>query len=507
MIKSFSKHRNLELTYKLPPRHAFCALSYWQLDPDQLEWAYTPIIQSGGNYDLRPSALSDTNNLHGGVVLASLGVRYKSYCSNVGRTYLFDPTKDQEKHYNFLVSLQKKVFETIKDGAVIKDVYTAAIGQVRAKMPELEPKFVRNLGSGIGIEFRDSATLLNAKNTRVLRTGMTLNMSIGFNDLENPGAKNSKDAKYSLLLVDTLIVTPEGPHILTDSPKDTNAISFYIKDSDSDVAPKKAPPTRSEKRGEAKTTARDRTRGAVKDADESNEQLRREHQKELHAQKQREGLARFKEGGGDANGANGPQIKKFESYKRVDQLPPKVKDLRIVVDTRNQTIIVPIYGLPVPFHINTLRNASKNDEGDYVYLRLNFLTPGQGIGKQDTLVPKTSLFGLTLTLTAIRRPKRQLCPKPDVPQRRLGSHVRHLPRNPRPQKIRRQTRSRKKGNGRRHRTRIPARNPQPSSATPHGRLRPSISRQQTRPGRTRDPRKRSPLPVPAAGGLADRFAV
>jgi nucleosome binding factor SPN SPT16 subunit len=352
-----------------------------------LEWAYTPIIQSGGNYDLRPSALSDTNNLHGGVVLASLGARYKSYCSNIGRTYLFDPTKDQEKHYNFLVSLQKKVFETIKDGAVIKDVYTAAIGQVRAKMPELEAKFVRNLGSGIGIEFRDSATLLNAKNTRTLRAGMTLNVSIGFNDLENPGAKSSKDAKYSLLLADTLIVTPDAPIILTESPKDTNAISFYIKDSDSDVAPKKAPPLRSEKRGEAKTTARDRTRGAVKDADESNEQLRREHQKELHAQKQKEGLARFKEGGGDANGANGPQVKKFESYKRVDQLPAKVKDLRIVVDQKNHTIIVPIYGLPVPFHINTLRNASKNDEGDYVYLRLNFLTPGQGIGKQDSLVP------------------------------------------------------------------------------------------------------------------------
>jgi nucleosome binding factor SPN SPT16 subunit len=57
-----------------------------------------------------------------------------------------------------------------------------------------------------------------------------------------------------------------------------------------------------------------------------------------------------------------------------------------VVDTRNQSIIVPIYGIPVPFHISTLRNASKNDEGDYVYLRLNFLTPGQGIGKQDALV-------------------------------------------------------------------------------------------------------------------------
>src|SRR5262245_28335354 len=134
-----------------------------QFDPDQLEWAYTPIIQSGGVYDLRPSALSDDNYLHDGTVLCSIGVRYKSYCSNVGRTYLFDPNPDQEKYYNFLLSLQKKVFESIKDGALIKDIYSNAIGQIRAKYPELESRFVKNLGSGIGIEFRDLTTLINAK--------------------------------------------------------------------------------------------------------------------------------------------------------------------------------------------------------------------------------------------------------------------------------------------------------------------------------------------------------
>jgi nucleosome binding factor SPN SPT16 subunit len=354
-----------------------------------LEWAYTPIIQSGGVYDLRPSALSDDNNLHGGVVICSVGVRYKSYCSNVGRTYLFDPNSAQEKYYNFLVSLQKKVFEMIKDGAVIKDIYNNAIGQIRAKYPELESHFVKNLGSGIGIEFRDSTTLITAKNTRTLKTGMALNVSIGFQNLENPNVKNPKEAKYSLLLVDTVIVTNDAPIVLTESPKDTKHISFFIKDDESEEEKKKPPPKRTEKRGEAKSTnvfTRDRTRGQGKDVDDTDEVRRREHQKELHAQKQEEGLARFKDGVGDANGANGPQIKKFESYKRPSQLPSKVDELRIVVDTRNQSIIVPIYGLPVPFHISTLRNASKNDEGDYVYLRLNFLTPGQGMGKQDALV-------------------------------------------------------------------------------------------------------------------------
>ena len=285
------------------------------------------------------------------------------------------------------MTLQKKVFEQIKDGAVVKDIYNTSLGQIRAKHSELEAHFVKNLGAGIGIEFRDSTTLINNKNTRMLKAGMTLNVSIGFQNLENPNVKNPKEAKYSLLLVDTIIVTNDAPIVLTESSKDIKHISFYIKDDESEE--EKPQPKRTEKRGEAKSTnvfTRDRTRGQGKDVDDTDEVRRREHQKELHAQKQEEGLARFKDGAGDANGANGPQIKKFESYKRPNQLPSKIDELRVVVDARNQSIIVPIYGIPVPFHISTLRNASKNDEGDYVYLRLNFLTPGQGIGKQDALV-------------------------------------------------------------------------------------------------------------------------
>ena len=55
------------------------------------EWCYSPIIQSGGTYDLRSSAQSDDQRLRLGVIVASMGVRYKSYCSNVARTFLIDP--------------------------------------------------------------------------------------------------------------------------------------------------------------------------------------------------------------------------------------------------------------------------------------------------------------------------------------------------------------------------------------------------------------------------------
>jgi nucleosome binding factor SPN SPT16 subunit len=53
-----------------------------------------------------------------------------------------------------------------------------------------------------------------------------------------------------------------------------------------------------------------------------------------------------------------------------------------------------MHGFAVPFHINTIKNASKNDEGDYTYLRINFQTPGQLAGKKDDTVCAPFLHAL-----------------------------------------------------------------------------------------------------------------
>jgi len=106
----------------------------------------------------------------------------------------------------------------------------------------------------------------------------------------------------------------------------------------------------------------------------------------LAAKKQQEGLERFPEGGATSNGNEKKQIKKFESYKRDNQLPSATADLKIMVDVKNQSIIVPIFGRPVPFHISTVKNVSKSEEDDYTFLRINLLSPGQGVGRKDDLV-------------------------------------------------------------------------------------------------------------------------
>lgn len=77
------------------------------------------------------------------------------------------------------------------------------------------------------------------------------------------------------------------------------------------------------------------------------------------------------------------------SYKNTNQVPRErdVEDLKIYVDHKYETVILPIFGMPVPFHISTIKNISQSIEGDYTYLRINFFHPGATITKADGAFP------------------------------------------------------------------------------------------------------------------------
>jgi nucleosome binding factor SPN SPT16 subunit len=355
-------------------------------DPTQLDWTHGPIVQSGGKFDLKMNAQTDDEVLHAGVILSSMGLRYKSYCSLIARTYLVDPNKSQESNYKLLLLVHSTVIKEIRDGANAKDVYAKAVGLVKAKKPELEKHFLKNVGAGIGIETRDSTLILNAKSTRTLKDGMTLCITTGFNDIENPNPQDKKSKTYSMVLSDTVRVTSADAVIFTgDAPSDLDATSFFFKDDEeAQPTPKKAKKDSTVGAVATKNITKTKLRAErTTQADEGAEHRRREHQKELALKNQEAGKKRFAEATGNQNGSTVKKFKRFESYKRDNQFPPRVRDLAIVMDQKNATIILPIMGRPVPFHIQTIKNASKSDEGDFAYLRINFLSPGQGVGRKD----------------------------------------------------------------------------------------------------------------------------
>ncbi|KAK2615761.1 hypothetical protein N8I77_002490 [Diaporthe amygdali] len=369
-------------TVKLPTSGKLAS----DFDPTQLDWTIGPVVYSGGKFDLKMQVESSEENLHPGVIVAGMGLRYRSYCSSIARTYMVDPNKTQESNYKFLLTVHNLILKEIRDGAVAKDVYSKALSYVKSKKPELEKHFVKNVGFGIGLENKDPTLVLNGKNARTLKDGMTLCVSTGFQDLENPQPQDKNSKIYSLIVTDTIRVTGEGTVNFTgEAAADPDSTSFFFKDDEEQQpAPKKEKKDSRVGAVAAKNITSSRLRsGRGHDKDEEAENRRKEHQKELAAKKQKEGLARFAEATSDPNGGEAKKFKRFESYKRDNQFPPKVRDMGIVVDQKNSTVILPVMGRPVPFHIQTIKNASKSDEGEWSFLRINFLSPGQGVGRKD----------------------------------------------------------------------------------------------------------------------------
>ncbi len=149
-------------------------------DAMNLDWSTMPTVQSGGQYDIKFTAEPTDSNLHPGVIICALGLRYQSYSSMIARTYLVDPNKSQGSNYKLLLQMHETVLRTIKDGITAKEVYNKALGVLRAKKPELEKHFPKNVGYGIGIESRDGTLIINGKSNRTLKDGMTLMITMGF---------------------------------------------------------------------------------------------------------------------------------------------------------------------------------------------------------------------------------------------------------------------------------------------------------------------------------------
>ncbi|KAL1947960.1 hypothetical protein VTO73DRAFT_13684 [Trametes versicolor] len=366
------------------------------VDWGSTEFCYPPIIQSQSTstgYDLSPVAESSPDDVsHKGVLLVSVGMRYRSYCANLGRSFIVDPSKEQEAIYSLLVSLQSEVLSRMKEGVVSKELYQSALSCIKEKKPELESHFVKNMGHGMGMEFRDASYLLSPKNNRKLRANMVFNLVLGFTGLEEGGKK------YALQLVDTVLVGADKATCLTTGVKSVKDTLFFLNQDEAEGQPSKAPAKKAptaKANGNASPTKhktaggkvlRNKTRSAAQeDSVQSMSAKIAEHQRELHGRLHQEGLVRFSESGGGLGGKEGKGWKRFQSYKGEAGLPREVETLRIYVDRKAQTVVLPVHGYAVPFHINTIKNVSKNDEGEFTYLRVNFQTPGQLAGrKEDT---------------------------------------------------------------------------------------------------------------------------
>uniref|UniRef100_A0A8C9SJ74 FACT complex subunit n=1 Tax=Scleropages formosus TaxID=113540 RepID=A0A8C9SJ74_SCLFO len=340
------------------------------VDSSAVEMCYPPIIQSGGNYNLKFSVVSDKNHMHFGAITCAMGVRYKSYCSNLVRTLMVDPPQEMQDNYNFLLQVEETLLKELKHGVKLCDAYNTAVDFVKKEKPDLVAKFTKTLGFAMGIEFREGALVLNSKNQYKLKKGMVFSVSLGFSDLINKEGKKEEQKKYALFIGDTVQVnevwTPAT--ILTPVKKKVKNVGIFLKVSE--------------------VSCCDETKRYVFSSwslcnEMTAEEKRRAHQKELANQVNEEAKRRLTEQKG------GQQIQKPRksnvSYKNISQMPQEkeIQEMKLFIDKKYETVVMPIFGIATPFHVATIKNISMSVEGDYTYLRINFYVPGSSLGRHE----------------------------------------------------------------------------------------------------------------------------
>ncbi|XP_065828141.1 FACT complex subunit SPT16-like [Oscarella lobularis] len=356
------------------------------MNMEQLEVCYPPIVQSGGKFQLKFSAVSDENRLHFGVIVCSFGARYKSYCSNIVRTMLVEPSEEQQNIYVFLVELEEYLLEKLVPGAKLAGIYEAVLDRIKTKRPELETHLISTIGFAMGIEFREGSLMINAKSKATAQAGMVFNVHVGLSNLKKPGAVDEADKAYALFIGDTVVVQEHGAAtLLTPAKKMIKNIAIFLKDEDEDDNEDDYEPNGND---DLIRATDGRTRSKVLDSrtrtEAQSEGKRKEHQSKLAKQMQEEAKRRLAEVRGQVTQKK-TRSNNTLAYKHSSMMPqePDIQDLKIFVDRKYNTVVLPIAGIPTPFHISAIKNISKSEEGDYSYLRINFFCPGSTFGRVD----------------------------------------------------------------------------------------------------------------------------
>ena len=375
---------------------------------DIVSSAYFPIIQSGGEYDLKPSAQPTSKPLKYDIITVSLGARYQRYCSNITRTFLIDPPKTVSETYDTLIAVQDACIAAMIPGNQLKQVYAAAVKTLKSlDRDDLVSTLPKNLGFAMGMDFRESALVLSPKNNNLFRPGMYFNLQIGFGDVPlSDKAKASVSSnsaikaldKYSLVAGDTILITEKNAEALTKHSKGVSDISYTINDDDAQSTSTPEAPDGDEKLARELERKFDRQGGNRisarlannRDANVDNQAgavIREKKQVALMNRRNEERvreLARAKSRD-NGDGSSSEKAEELETYKRTRDYPDNVLPNQVKVDMTNQCVLLPVGGNPVPFHISTIKGVNIQPDGSVTYLRINFYTAGMALGKDASL--------------------------------------------------------------------------------------------------------------------------
>ena len=360
----------------------------FQINPLFVDFSYSPIIQSGNRFILRPNIESNDSDLSYDVILMNMAVKYFELNCNIFRTLLINPTEQIKNNYESMLWLHKKIIDNLKEGKVISDIYVKCKNEFIEKFPDLIKKLPKNFGYGIGYEFKESYLLISEKNNVKIKRGNVFTVITSLKNLTN-----ENNYIHSMHISDTILIDTDGKSInLTEETGSSYESIGY------DISETKNPKIESielNKKEEGNLVYRSSKR-AIKRQRMMNSQSKvskiRENQERLMQNLMDNLKERIRTGEFLNNSplSNKIVLQKLETYSK-NNFPKKLAKKNIHVDPEKFAVLLPIYGNLVPFHVSCIKNVTKNQEHKYISLRFNFQTPSISTG--DIIFPFSKTFG------------------------------------------------------------------------------------------------------------------
>lgn len=332
-----------------------------ELDQSYIELCFKPIIQSGGRYLKEKSESGEFVNqyneqlLYFDIISYYLWVAYKGHCAHIGRTLLIEPNKKTRDIFGYVLRFMKYLIKNIsvsKTHAQIEEETMKRFNDVVDPLyrEELKEKIRIKIERSIGIRPEEGPSV-EALKTELIQNNSCFVVSVGFYDVLH--MIDDEDRPGTIHMDNVVLVENSTQKLLT--PFSTE-LSAYIFEKITDNT--------------KRTLLGRRLRNRDKELERASEI--NEHQKQLMDELIEEQLKIYKEQNVEEEVELEEVVEKQISYEKEIQVPrgsPVIK-----IDRRSLSVIVPVFGASVPFHIDTIKSVTKTIEDGIGYLKISFFS-------------------------------------------------------------------------------------------------------------------------------------